>query len=83
MIDNDGRFQFAFTDNSEPEIFQPVTTVVRGRLSPAATAHLAQLERKHSPAHVAELLRAAVESRWRIEGLRAGDLVVRTTDFRR
>lgn len=83
MMNDDGSFQMEFTDNTAPEIFEPVTTTVRGRLSPAAAVHFALLERKHPSAQVATLLRAAVENRWRIEGLRAGDLVVRTTDFRR
>lgn len=83
MINDDGSFQLEFTDNSAPGVFEPVTTIVRGQLSPAAAVHFALLERNKSPERVADLLRAAVENRWRIEGLRAGDLVVRTTDFRR
>jgi hypothetical protein len=83
MIDDDGSFELEFTDNTAPAVFEPVTTTVRGRLSPAAAVHFALLKSKHSSERVATLLRAAVENRWRIEGLRAGDLVVRTTDFRR
>lgn len=83
MINDDGSFQLEFIDDSAPGIFMPATTIVHGRLSPAAAKYFAAITVKSSSERVESLLRAAVKTRRRIAGPRAEELIVRTTDFGR
>jgi hypothetical protein len=81
MFDVEGNFELELVDDRAPGVFMPVTSTVRGRLSPAAIRYFERIEPNHPVERLEALFRAAVENRWRIERRRSIDLVVKATDF--
>ncbi|MEG3162269.1 hypothetical protein U1763_17340 [Sphingomonas sp. LB2R24] len=83
MIKDDGSFELEFIDDSAPEVFLPIVTLIRGRFSNAAARHFAALMRNSSADQVEVSLRRAVLIRQRIAGPKAKEIVVTMSDFKK
>ena len=82
LVSADGTFEVTFVGDSAPGVFLPLTTVVKGQMSPSAFRRYLSAEISMSAKELDNFVCSAVRRRFEREGARNKPITVMTTDFR-